>query len=430
MRTLFHLHHEEGHARWVVAMISVVSVFRICYALFVVDPLSGPDSDTYDSAARVLADEGPLAPEVPGIPYFPAGYPLFLSVFYRVVDDPRLATAVQVLLFGFATWIAYLLVRREFDLPVAALSTFLLCVSPGLFAASAELMYETMLGGGIVLGFDFFSRSVRGAAQRRIPLAAAGVITLSLAATIQPKVVVVALLAIAWFAIRTRHLLAVSVLVLALLVGPLALAARNFYAVGDFATSRNLGATMAYGMHDDATGGSDVGFAPPCAVTSIPVEERSQFKCSIRWAIENPLEATWLGLKKVMYFSSPLVGPLAGRGTWFHAFDFRRVLPDSLLEAMWYRNLEFALWNVWTAVWGLLVVGGAAIAARRYPRAGVWLFAIPILAFALVSMGTIGDGRFRLPVAPFYSAFIAVAIMAIVDRFRRPREGKPGTRSA
>jgi 4-amino-4-deoxy-L-arabinose transferase-like glycosyltransferase len=389
----------------VLASIALASAVRLVYGLLVNDPMGGADADTYHAAGEVIAGQGLFSDSIPGVPYWPAGYPALVGATYWLVGSVRAVVVLQVLLLAVGTYCAYRLTATLLDERTGVVAAVLLSASPALVAAPTVLMYEVPLGVAMVGAFLLLARAAAG--RPIAPAVGAGVL-LAVAAAIQPKALLPAILGALWLSLTTRRHVAATLVLLLALCGPAALAARTVAAEGEPVAAATLGVTMRIGMHDGADGGYQPTPAPtgPTA-RELADEDGELLRASLRWATENPRRALVLTGPKALNFWSPLAGSEGSRGTWFHSFDLRRVLPPSGgLATLW--SLFRALWTTGTIA---LMAAGAVVVWRRRP-ASCALLAIPVLSFLAISLVTIGDPRFRLPVAPFYTALIAAAVVA------------------
>lgn len=93
------------------------------------------------------------------------------------------------------------------------------------------------------------------------------------------------------------------------------------------------------------------------------------------------------------------------------------MLPSGLVNEPWFDDASRAVASAWTALVVGVVALGAFIGLRRdETRPGTVLLTIPVVSFLAVTLVAIGDPRFRLPVAPFYTALIAVALVRLAQR--------------
>jgi hypothetical protein len=122
-------------------------------------------------------------------------------------------------------------------------------------------------------------------------------------------------------------------------------------------------------------------------------------------------------------FWGPMVLPAAlHRGTWYHGLTVWRVVPESVASRPWFITFSRVAENLWSALGlGLVVLGMAIIMRRRRWRAAL-LLVLPVAVFVGVSLFTVAEARFRLPVAPFYVALQAAALVAIGARLQAWRE--------
>jgi hypothetical protein len=411
----------------VIAALALTTVARLVYGLAVNDPASGPDAPTYGRAAEIFASDGPLA-HAPGIPYWPAGYPLLLAPLYAITGNAaRFAMAVQVVVVSVGTYFAWTLVRRELGGAVAGLTVAGLCLSPALAASSSELMYEGPLLAGLAIGLDLLSRASR--AGRGWQPAAAGALVLGLAATMQPKALLPALLAIALVGLRRRSVALSAIAVAALAVGPLALAARTQSVDGRFALSANLGPSMVVGL------GTHANQCTSKQREDVFTRDRRRTSCAVRYLWRHPGDTVVLMGRHAVDFWAPFTGPFVGyRRTWFHNLSFRRLLPAGIRTGALFKDADSAVSIAWMAAIAALAAGGLLLGLRNSAtRSGTIFLALPVLSFLAISLVVEGDARFRLPVAPYYIALQGIALVAIWRlgvRRRARRAGSPARRSS
>ncbi len=403
------------------ALILFATFGRVLCALTIVNPLSGSDARTYLNAAQVLAVDGLLA-DAPRIPYWPAGYPTLIAQIYRLfgLQADWAVQVLQVVLLGVASWCAYRLISGVFDKATALLFTLLLAMHPALLASSNAIMYESSLASFLTIAVYLLWVAAErpGGGMRHV--VGSGLL-LAIAAALQPKVILAALLVAGWLWWQQRLAIRVAVLMIVACLGPLALAARTEITDNHWAVSANLGVTMGIGFNDAATGGYvSTTPQPPCGDhADMFARDRALVGCSIRWAMGHPLRTAELTARKAMFYWSPMAGPLSARGTWYHSFRYQRVLPASLEQAGFFRTFDEATGNLWTVLTVMLVGTGAWLGVRdRRTRPGTTLLSLPVLAFFLVSLGTIGDARFRLPTSLLITGLIAFALTRLWSLFR------------
>lgn len=424
----------------VAAAVAIGTVVGLVYTLAIADyvhmvaPASGPDSPIYSAAAGVLYRNGLFAGDVPGIPFWPAGYPLFIAVLYRSgFTSVSAPIVVQQLALAAALCASYRLVKRELSAEAGLVTVVLLVLSPALRFSSTVFMYETLLLAAAVIACDLVSDGVRQpqGAARTVRFTAAFAIA-GLGATLQPKLLAVALGLLFWAIWRTRDRMVPLLCAVSLLAGPLGIVGRNWIAGGDAVLSANLGFTMLMGANDHARGGyvRDAVVAHAChhRVPSFKPELDAEWRnCALHWMRAHPARTVGLAATKAGYFWLPFVGPLGTRGTWRHPLDHHRWLPATLLQRPLVARLDGALGVAWTALTvGLVAFGIHRAARRRTNRPGVLLLAMPVALFMAISMITVGDARFRLPVAPFYTAFMAYGLLPLIRAILPTRWARQG----
>jgi 4-amino-4-deoxy-L-arabinose transferase-like glycosyltransferase len=407
-------------ARLPLLLIGLATLARLVYGLGSNDPLSGPDAPTYGPAAADFAEHGLLSGDVTGMPYYPSGYPILVSLVYMVAGDhAKVAMVIQILLLAVGSWAAYTLIRREIGKGVALITLVLLCASPALLAASSQLMYEPLMLVALAGGLDLISRGVRAERWRRLWLVGAGALLLGVGCTLQPKALLGVLFVPLWVFFRTRgeragpRLVATVACATALALPLLGMAIRNQVAHDEFGLSASLGTTWIIGLER-------AGDPPRCELHESEfsiARDREFTDCLVSWSLRHPLAVAALVPENVFDFFRPHVGPRAYRDTWFHAFDARRVLPASVRDSQAFRRSDEVATAIWTvAIMLLLALGIWLVLRDRRRRAGALLLLIPLAGFLVVSVFTVGDPRYRLPVAPFYLAFQIVAALWLAER--------------
>lgn len=396
-------------AVWVSFAIAVTTAARFLYSLQV-DPLSAPDASSYHQAGMAIAARGPFAGDIPGVPYWPIGYPALVGAAYAVfgVGTPMIGI-VQGLLLGAAAWSLYVGTRKTVGETTASLAAIMLTANPALSAASGRLMYETLLAALLTFGFALFLRNPRK------PMAACLVV--GLASVVQPKALLVGIGCLVWlFGTRRPQILALCLA--ALLVAPLPVVILNNVNYGVWIISANLGTTMRTGFNDHADGtysSFGPGLTEGCDTSGdLFVRDRALVRCSVEWIAENPGHLPKLEAMKAVAFWSPFVGPFTMRGTWYSDLDFRSLYPAWITESDPFEKIDVVATNLWMAAsLGLIAVGAVALGRRH--RLVVLTCLWTIAAFLIMSLLTIGDARYRLPAAPFYHLLQASGLLVVIQ---------------
>lgn len=412
----------------VLALIVSGWALRLAFSLAFVDfatlrpPDTGPDSAAYSVVSQAMHRLGVFAPGLQAVPFWPAGYPVFLAAVYSWFGtDPRGVVAVQQLVLSVSFYSAWRLASREFGAKVGLLTVVLLVVAPGLNLSATVVMYESLLAAATVVSVDLVSavaRTPRG--RRRVVVAAVGMFVAGLGATLQPKLLVVAVLLLIWLVWRIRRLAVIAVCVAALSVGPAGLVIRNWVADDTPILSANLGFTLLMGNNDHARGGyvDDELVAQSCGrrfVDVAPSMDAVWRSCALDWARAHPIRAAALMPARAAHFWMPTAGSFARHGTWSHPLDPQRWLRALIGDRVALRVAGYVAGAIWMAATIGLVVRGARRGWRDH-RSGTLLIVGPIIAFLGVTMVTVGDGRFRFGVTPFTAMLIAMAVCPFVER--------------
>jgi hypothetical protein len=233
----------------------------------------------------------------------------------------------------------------------------------------------------------------------------------ALSTFMQPRWILTTLVVVLFWALSQKSRKS-QALILSLVIGTMSLAPailiqRNQESIGKSVISTNLGATMRLGAGDSTSGGYlHTGPDVPCepAVPTQVVSDNELVKCVLAWYISNPAKAVVLFAKKGWYFWSPWSGPM-GNGTmarnpWLKinpvvAFAKSSDTASSLINGFAGKLISF-VWVIASIT--LLTIGFIWLySLNGLYRMASYLTFLPTLISWLVSMGTIGDHRFRIP---------------------------------
>jgi hypothetical protein len=181
---------------------------------------------------------------------------------------------------------------------------------------------------------------------------------------------------------------------------------RNIHVINQATISTNLGVTMAIGAGDETTGGySRKGPEVPCSPVppATSVTDNQRVKCVINWYFSHPVKTLKLAFNKSQFFWSPWSGPKAegtmARNPWLKIapaksisknIDGARLVTGPigvLVSYMWIVGQIFFLF------WGFVTLRKISSQARLIAN----LLLLPVVLSWLISIGTIGDHRFRIP---------------------------------
>jgi hypothetical protein len=223
--------------------------------------------------------------------------------------------------------------------------------------------------------------------------------------------------------VKASSLLVIVTLAITLFF-PASLIYRNHQATGVNVISTNLGVTMNIGAGDKATGGymkKDYGVA--CEQSGTTAQQDSQkVKCVLDWYLSNPSKAVKLFYNKTVYFFSPWIGPAANgtmaRNPWLNISPIANIAstPDgNKLVYGGFGKLISWLWLL--GGMGLIIYGFLILWRLGSLEKFIALMAmIAVSTNWLVSLISIGDHRFRIPIMGMTLFLQAVGLKTLFSR--------------
>jgi hypothetical protein len=257
---------------------------------------------------------------------------------------------------------------------------------------------------------------------------------------IQPRLIVSGILInLLWIFIRKPRKSASLLVVLSLAVTlffPATLIFRNSNAIGLNTISTNLGGTMNIGAGDKAAGGyASTDFGVPCTTSGTDAEKDSQLViCVLKWYLSNPIKATKLFYNKTIFFWSPWKGQLVNgtmaRNPWLkiHPVSNIQESPDGDKLVRGPVGLLVS-WSWVLGGLGFLFYGFIILwRAEQMERLIGTIAMIAISTSWLISLVTIGDHRFRLPIMGMSLFLQAVGLRSLFKGKRPLMVDGPGLR--
>lgn len=404
----------------------------------------GADGENYLGMVDSLRAQGFFAE---GLMYWPAGYPLLLWALSLPGAAAMLwlLSVVQTALWSVAVWLMATAVLRTRVAAAALPFAYLALLNPTLSLSSIAVGYESPAAALHLIAAAVLLRDLLDRGQN-IPWRASATAgsALGLAVFMQPRLIVGAVaLVVAWFiarAPRREALIGFGLALTILVTFPVALMARNQVANGVATISTNLGATMMIGAGDGASGTYTNSPATiPCDVDA-PSEieaDNQRVRCVLAWYAKNPAESFRLAIVKSRHFWSPWFGPIAAgtmaRNPWLTIHPIKSIADDGQAVTLIFGNAGVFVSLLW--VGGsvlLLALGTRALWRLRDPER--WLGTVSagiVLASWAISVASIGDHRFRLPVLGLSLLLQAVGFLSLVRSQSIPSIawlGTPGTR--
>jgi len=394
----------------------------------------GADGENYLMGYNALLKDGLFSPESI-LNYWPAGYPLVI-LFLSILGKSWVLTTlsiVQSAIFSFAAYFFALQISKTRLKKFAFLAFLLIIFNPTLSLSSIAVGYESFTASGIliVVGLiikDFIEKDDKNFLKYLIiSSTVVGIISF-----MQPRLIVTGIiLNLVWILSRKGIKLSILLVAISLVITlffPATLIYRNNEATGAKSISTNLGVTMAIGSGNGATGGykkrtQDV----PCETTGTAVQKDNQLvKCILKWYATNPKETTRLFWNKTIYFWSPWTGPIANgtmaRNPWV---SFSPTISIASASNEGYKLVVGNFGKLISWIWllsglALLFYGYSILwKQRNLERFIANLAAIVITSNWAISLLTIGDHRFRVPIMGLSLFLQAVGIKTLL------RGGKP-----
>ena len=403
----------------------------------------GADGENYLTGYNALLRDGVFSPESI-LNYWPAGYPLVV-LFLSILGKSWVLTTlsiVQSAIFSFAVYFFAIQVSKT-RLKKFSFITFILVIfNPTLSLSSIVIGYESLTASGLLIVIalivkDFIEKNDK----KFLKYLAVNSVFVGLLSFMQPRLIVTGiLLNLFWIIMRKGVKASALLVVLTLAVTlffPATLIYRNHKAVGLNSISTNLGVTMNIGAGDNATGGyMKEGYGVPCTPTGSNAQADTQrVKCVLDWYVNNPTKAIKLFYNKTLYFWSPWYGPEANgtmaRNPWLTISPIKNIASSSPEGT----NLIFGTTGkVISWVW---LLGGLALLLYGYLT--LWrqnnlerfianIAMVVVASNWLISLMTIGDHRFRIPIMGVSLFLQAVGLRTLFKGGNAPMVEGPALR--
>ncbi|ASY26881.1 hypothetical protein [Candidatus Planktophila versatilis] len=373
----------------------------------------GADGDNYFSGVDGLLADGYLS-DKSILSYWPAGYPILLWGLAKisVTQIIWLISITQTLFYAYASYYFVKQLRDTKLRPYLFLIGIILAINPTLSLSSMAVGYESPIAACMLMVVGLIIKSLQSPNDRRLVIRVLGVGGFSALATfMQPRWILTSIvIAVVWALMSKSR--KVQALILVGVIGVMAIAPailiqRNVASIDKAVISTNLGVTMRIGAGPQTTGGySHTGPDVPCdpVPPATTVSDNDVVKCVIKWYAANPVKAGKLFVKKGWYYWTPWSGPL-GNGTmarnpWLKVNPIMDIARGSQSgNDLVYKSVGKGISFFWVVgCISLFFIGFFWLRSMKGIYANIaWLTGIPVVISWLISMGTIGDHRFRIP---------------------------------
>jgi hypothetical protein len=348
---------------------------------------SGPDANGYMPAAVGFADRGLFAKDIPGLPIYPAFYPMFMSLAVKtsLVHWVQIVQVLQILLVSLGILSIRGIFKRISNNSFANLVPILLLLSPAWFVASGEAMYESLL---FFLASTSLYFLVKYQSERKYFFITLSSVFNFLALATHPRIVCVYILALYFIIlksdnnvrVRTREFL-ISLTISGL--GVFVFMSLTYIRSGVFSLS-----TALY----------------PSLTLNKVFTQCSDLSCLAERVIQSPTNFIFEFFSNIIEFWSPHSGNLM-RGTWFHNISLLQ-----FLENHGFASLSIFLGFATTILIFCSWIYGSVNLSKYISVNYAYFFIFSSLTFMLTDGIVYGDNRHRLIALVFMTPSYAAAI--------------------
>ena len=347
---------------------------------------------------------------------FPAGYPIilaYLNFFSKFLTLPVTAV-LQSALYLLSCVFFIKQIKRTRLAKFSLVLSIVLAFNPTLSLSSISIGYESPSASLFLISIAFLIRFTLGeTSNSRIKIVMNLIyssIAIGIASFMQPRLMPCGLaMLIIWLYHTQQKAIFVYLTITTICIVsifPTILALRNFEANGLFTVSTNLGTTMSIGAGDKATGGySNNSSGVPCNDTSRNSAEADtkRIKCVLAWYIDNSSKLPGLVIRKSEFYWSPWFGILANgttaRSPWLDVHPLNKYKKTESGIKLIYGNVGlFISWSWLLGSLFFLFKGFIFLWRANFLERLIGIAALSPTMFSwLISIGTIGDHRFRIP---------------------------------
>jgi hypothetical protein len=251
----------------------------------------------------------------------------------------------------------------------------------------------------------------------------------ALAIFMQPRFLLVAATYLIYLVFKVGNVKAVAITLIIgasiSSIGPAIMIFRNVKVIDQAAISTNLSTAFMIGAGDSTSGGY-VRSGPEVPCTPRPpskvLSDNDKIKCVLKWYLTNPLKTIQLSYNKSQFFWSPWSGPLANgtmaRNPWLKIAptqSLRKTQEGSNLVGGLFGKVVSYGWiigQLFFLIWGYRELRKLGVIERKIAN----LVALPIVLSWAITIGTIGDHRFRIPTMALSLFLQAIGFLALRNK--------------
>ncbi len=391
----------------------------------------GADGENYTAGVDGLIKDGFFSTE-PKLSYWPAGYPILLwpiaaitvSKFFYVVSF------LQSVFFAFSTYFFTNKLRNSSLKYLAFWASILISFNPTLSLSSLAVGYEAPIASCFMMIAGVILATFKEPLNKKFWIAVASVGGwFALATFMQPRFLLIAIIVAVMWALKvvgTKNRIRIAALVTAIMmVAPAIMIYRNSVVIDKATISTNLGVTMRIGAGPDTSGGYQrSGPEVPCdpVAPATTVSDNDIVKCVLKWYLANPVDTARLSINKAIFFWSTWSGPevegTMARNPWLKISPAHQIAKSSQAGRDFVYG-PFGILVSWAWILGQMIF--LFIGYRSLRKIGsdekffANIVAMPVVLSWLISVGTIGDHRFRIPTMSM-SLFLQVAAFLAIRK--------------
>ena len=389
----------------------------------------GADGENYTAGVDGLIKDGFFSEE-PKLSYWPAGYPILLwpvaaisvSKFFYIVSF------IQSIFFAYSTYFFTNKLRTSSLKYLAFWVSILISFNPTLSLSSLAIGYEAPIAACFLMIAGIIWANASPTFDKKFWLNVAYVGGwFALATFMQPRYLLVAIIVAVLWALKvigSKNRIRIAALVTALMmVAPAIMIYRNSVVIDKATISTNISPAFTIGAGPETSGGyKRTGPEVPCEPkeAGVALTENEVVLCVVKWYLSNPGDTVRLSFNKALFFWSPWSGPKVegtmARNPWLKISPVQQIsLSSQSGRDFMYSGFGVAVSYGW--ILGqifFLFLGYRTL--RKLGQGEKFLARIvitPVLLSWLISIGTIGDHRFRIPTMSMSIFLQVVAFLAI-----------------
>ena len=437
---------------WAIAVffIKLAIIFRIQgmnagsgdRVYFVDGAWLGADGENYLMGYNALLKDGVFSPESI-LNYWPAGYPLvilFLSILGKSWALTTLSI-VQSAIFSYAAYFFASQISKTRLKKFAFLAFLLIIFNPTLSLSSIAVGYESFTASGILIVVGLIIKDfIEKDDEKFLKHLMISSMVVGILSFMQPRLIVTGILLNVFWIITRKGVkassLAVVITLVVTLFFPATLIYRNNQAIGINSISTNLGITMNIGAGDNATGGyMKEGYGVECDLSGTSAQQDNQrTRCVLKWYLSNPTKAIELFYNKSIYFWSPWYGPSANgtmaRNPWLTINPLKNIATTQDGFNIVYGGFGKVISWLWL-LGGLTLLLYGYFTLWRHNSLERFIGNLAMVAITtnwLITLFTIGDHRFRIPIMGMSLFLQAIGLKTLFSGGKAPMVDGPALR--